>query len=383
MDFVSCLPVLSSDEEVELVLCKATFDNRECVNLEKLQSLRITELMVSEGSDIHIIQDFTAGTIHCFGNADCNAAWYALINILSGHSFHSENSMDLEGSIWKCDLRDEPWKLVWELDLHGIIKKNAEVILNSSHGREVDLFKMSLKLFNDYCAANDAIHGLEQREKAIERELDHERQKLQGFNEIISQRDMKTRAMVLELLNEKKEKIRELQRRLEENKGSDEVSDDRLINAFVNKPVSRMNSPHKRRSTTPILQSAPKRPTITAVKKEEDDFDDFANQDFAFMGINRPLSSSPAKLEPTGTPELPTSKIGVTTGDTPSEESNFEEPPPNNALSEQEVPSLTLPKAECSAAPRRQSSEDLTSTEGEDETETETEAGIDHEIDSA
>lgn len=299
MRFISCVPVISEDDDTGVVLCQAQFSEDRCDNLKNLQHIYIKELIASEGSEIAAVKNVSFEKLHCFSHADALKSWYELLDLLSAGFFRLDMDRSwTEKAQWRFYYVSNTWKLAFETQVRGLTKRFCELELVPAREKEVDLFEMSMKLYQNCVTGNQKIHRLEQRCKDLQNLADESQKRQDEDHKMIKKRDERTRAFVINLLNEKKAMIRKLQRRLEENRAPEDIPDGYLVNRFVSQPVSRMTSPRKRTSLRKSGTPSPKKRTIKSLVKEEeeDQWDDFGGNDVEILGINRERTVSTPNL---------------------------------------------------------------------------------------
>ncbi|SCU88409.1 LAMI_0D10000g1_1 [Lachancea mirantina] len=302
MQSICCFPLITTDEELEIALCKSSLEGFPVAESQNWNNFVIKELIVSEGSGVRSLSFATIKDLKLLGGTDSGAAWQTLIDVLAAGKLPINDGESIPSyAAWKCDIRKEPWKLVWEQTAAGITKRLAELGLDASRGRDLDLFRLSFELFQSHFKANKKLLGLQTTCDALKSDLRASHCERDKMVQLVRERDERTRSMVMELLNEKKTKIRDLQKRLDERRGPGDVSDQLVLNRFVSHPVSRMTSPEKRHaSASPQKTTSPtKRKRSSPLVKGEDNLEASSEiDDFAFMGINRRRTASEAPLTP-------------------------------------------------------------------------------------
>lgn len=237
--------------------------------------------------------------------------WYELIKLLSGGRIRCsdcENVIDYTRFVYHPGDKssNNQMNLVMEIHSGNIVRKLSQVSLEIVQTGEIDLFLLSSRMFESQQKSNDMIYKLSQENKNQRGEIGTFIAEKKALDIILKQRDTKTSAIMVDLLNEKKQKIVELESRLKTF--DHKHSDTDLINKHVTNAVSELNSPGKRkrkfgtefRSPT---SSARKRRVVRSesnnlnnvpeliserVKKEIDD--DFIYPDTnKYMGINKRL----------------------------------------------------------------------------------------------
>lgn len=319
MEFVSSITMVNEKEEfredVESGLCKIRIKEdavSETMDEVEISKLKVDSLLVSEGTEIFSKTGLGIDDVRVFigENIDEESkkyVWYELLKMLTGHKVYVA-SLDnkITFSKWTCRMQDDKvWRVVMELESSAIIRKIAEFDLCPVKNGEADLFEMADKLYQDICSVNDSYRNMKEsdlRNRSRVKELVQERELL---DKLLEERDNKTRAIVVTLLNEKKKKIRELNETLRRNNikvCGDDIPDSGLINMEVAKPISELNSPGKRLKRRRVVESQnlnkklenanrrkseKKAQSNSPIKKEDDDFDDFQ-----FFGISKRSSSA-------------------------------------------------------------------------------------------
>lgn len=315
MEFVSCITMVNEKEEyredAESGLCKIQIEEDavlEAMDEAKLSKLKVDSLLVSEGTEIFSKTGLGIDDVRVFIGENINEeskkyVWYELLKMLTGHKIYvAPLDNKITFSKWTCRIQDDKvWKVVMELESSAIIRKIAEFNLCPVKNGEADLFAMADKLYQDICCVNDSYRNMKKsdlRNRSRVKELVQERELL---DKLLEERDNKTRAIVVTLLNEKKKKIRELNEILRRNNikvCGDDIPDSELINMEVAKPISELNSPGKRLKRRRMMESQNlneklgianqmKSHSISPIAKEDDDFDDFQ-----FFGITKRSSSA-------------------------------------------------------------------------------------------
>lgn len=373
MKVVSCIAVASVEDEEpgdDLVLCQCELLAEKLPDSEEeVGRLIIEEIVVSEGNEIHRKRSVSCGDLFVFyGTEDekrslKSRVWFELVRFLTGHRVQVASLKDkVEFSRWVCDAQEGgKWSLIMELESEGIVRKIAQLELESVTQGEVDLFQMTNTLFQSYCSSNDSIEALRSRGSDLEVEIATLREQREILDKVLYERDEKTRAIMVSILNEKKKRIALLEEELGKRHSStnlSDVSDSDVINKNVKDAVSHLISPGKRRyrNDQAVKDSSvknAKRRLLTEPKIESaQDFED----DFQFFGITKPKeeyrpsgSSTPKKLEV---------KL---------------------ELQEEKVPEIDSQRSD----PIRDSVEDISQAETETDTETEPTHVLKHESDSS
>ncbi|CAI4061758.1 Lif1p SKDI_07G1680 [Saccharomyces kudriavzevii IFO 1802] len=314
MEFISCIPMANEEaqsrESDERGLCKVRIEDNitlETLNDSNLMGLRIKSLLISEGTVIFSKSSFGINDVRIFTGENIDErsrkhVWYELLRMLTGHKVYVAALEDrIVFSKWTCRMQDnEVWKVVMELESSAIVRKIAELTLYPVSEGEIDLFEMADKLYRDVCRVNDSYRKMRESDSNNRSRVEELAQERVFLDNLLEERDKRTRAMVVILLNEKKKKIKELHEILRRNNvkiSDDDIPDSDLINVEVTKPVSELNSPGKRLKRRRSLESrnlkeklknadghrvGTKEPNKSAIKKEDDDFDDFQ-----FFGLSK------------------------------------------------------------------------------------------------
>lgn len=303
MKVVSCIPVAFSEQEAsvdDLVLCECDLREEKFPESEvDLGRLTIHEIVVSEGNEIHRRRDFGCGDLQVFSGSEDEKrslqrfVWFELVKLLTGHRIQVDS---LNGRVkftrWVCDAPEgKQWNLIMELESEGIVRKIAQLGLESvSHG-EVDLFQMTNMLFQSFCQSNDTVGALRARELELESSIATLTEQREILDRVLLQRDEKTRTIVVNLLNEKKKRIAMLEQEVRKEHSSMnlcDISDSEVINQNVKDAVSHLISPGKRKYRATQAEKdrkKAKRRLFPEPKVEpQDDFED----DFKFFGITKP-----------------------------------------------------------------------------------------------
>ena len=306
--------------EDEHGLCKIQIEDGaslETLDENNLSELKILNMLVSEGTEIFSKGRFGINDVRIFAGENIDKeskkyVWYELLKMLTGHRVYIA-SLDKKVVFtkWTCRMQnDEVWKVVMELESSAITRKIAELTLHPVTNGETDLFEMTDKLYQDICYVNDSYRNMKESNSSNRNRVEELTRERELLDQLLEERDERTRTMVVALLNEKKKKIRELHEILRRNNikvSDDDVSDSTLINMEVAKPISELNSPGKRlkqrRTVEPQNLNAKLKDTNrrranrrisnhSAIKSEDDDFDDFQ-----FFGLSkRPIIAAKDKL---------------------------------------------------------------------------------------
>lgn len=385
---VKILPVkkssfLTSTEKyttIEFGLCESIIvidrNNGTCdkclstLNIDQLVKLNIESLKISDGSDIwekkqvtmDSLQIFTSVSIpykphiseQWFNDNSINmkenkfyriCIWYELIKILTGNQifcFQCDNVIEYSDFICHYNINSSDNidnSLSFTLELHSntdIIRKLAQFTLKIVQNGEIDLFLLSSRMFENLKTSNSMIKGLLQENKSLREQIDKSFNEKKRLDALLEKRDKVTRAMIINLLNEKKSKIKELDSKLSYLQ-TNQVTDSDLINNYVHSPIVQLNSPGRRKRTfyadlkSPIPSIRKKNsvkirsdsPSLTNIPSLEsrndnnvktklkttandDTFDDFNNS--KFLGINKAINFDNLDLVE---PEIETPKLRI------------------------------------------------------------------------
>lgn len=303
MKFVSCIRVANSEEvdgKQDVVLCQSEIrGNLLPQSAEDVNQLCIDEILVSEGNEIHKKSYVTMKDMWVFADASSDKSiiefiWYELIKHLTGHKLQLES---MNGKVnftnWVCAAPEGgKWQIIMELESEGIIRKMAQLELETVDAGEIDLFQLTNTLFVAHCQSNKELFKTEAKIVELRSQIKASEDERKTLDAILEERDQKTRIIVVELLNEKKRKITELQEELKKKhsyKIPDQIPDSEAINKHVSAAVSELISPGKRRKVKceELGQDNIKNVKRQIFKKAEleppADFDDFQ-----FFGITKP-----------------------------------------------------------------------------------------------
>lgn len=345
-EFAMCeshIEVESKDENIEWLVR---------LNIEQVADLEVESLLVSDGSDIWRKQHISRDSLQVFttvstpfkpefkqrrvsqqwyedigiGEDDFYVVciWYELIKLLSGGRVRCdpcENVIDYSKIVCQSDETspDGPLSFIMELRVGTIVRKLAQFSLEMVQTGEIDLFLLSSRIFEAERNANNLIYKLIQETDSQRNKIETFEAEKQALDVILSKRDAQTKAIMVNLLNEKKKKIVELETKLIDFEHK--ISDSDLINQHVKEAVSELNSPGKRKrkfgtefrsptSSTRKRRTIDTNNTISGFRnntisssqgkikretREEDEFEDF--DDSKYMGINKRLDLS--QFDPT------------------------------------------------------------------------------------
>lgn len=303
MKFISCIRVATSEEvdgKQDVVLCQSEIrGNLLPQSAEEVNQLCIDEILISEGNEIHKKIHVTMKNVWVFADASSDKSiiefiWYELIKHLTGHKLQLESMNNkVNFTNWVCDAPEGgKWQIIMELESEGIIRKMAQLELETVDAGEIDLFQLTNTLFVAHCQSNKELFKTEAKIVELRSQIKESEDERKTLDTILEERDQKTRIIVVELLNEKKRKITELQEELEKQhscKIPDQIPDSEAINKHVNAAVSELISPGKRRKVKceELQEDNIKNAKRQILKKAElepsADFDDFQ-----FFGITKP-----------------------------------------------------------------------------------------------
>lgn len=241
MRFVSCLVVSDTSniqEDVdEVVLCESHISQDSFPSsTEAIENLDIEWLVLSEGSEIHQRRNCRLADLHVFMDADKSKyVWYELIRLLSSHKIYCrEFDRRVRFTRWVCNApEDGQWSICMELVSGGIIRKIAQLDLTPASHCELNLFRMANELYRECCSRNDKMVHIEVERDALGTRIKDLQEERKILDQLLEERDAKTRSIVIGLLNEKKSKIVELQRQL----NIQGPQDSEIMNRHVKNPV--------------------------------------------------------------------------------------------------------------------------------------------------
>ncbi|SCU81088.1 LAFA_0C02674g1_1 [Lachancea sp. 'fantastica'] len=298
--FVSCTFASISKEvdDQSVMMCQTEVIGPNCTTLQDFENVSISKILASEGSDIIFTQNAGMNDLKCFADTSALKSWYELVNFLSAGHFEV-GDLDRKwavGGRWKFYfVAPLSWTLVFETQFENFTQRHCELAFTPAPAdQELDLFNLSLKLYEAQRESNKQIHMLQNRCKHLESQKNQLQTEHDEWEARLRVRDQKTRSVIVTLLNEKKGMIRTLQERLERGKEPLDVPDSYLMNKFINQPVSRMTSPRKRPQPQPhgSKTPSPRKRTKRPILKNETSWDDFSAKGFEFLGINRERTPS-------------------------------------------------------------------------------------------
>ncbi|CCH59354.1 hypothetical protein TBLA_0B05220 [Henningerozyma blattae CBS 6284] len=284
--YISCLPlnyinnshsISQSTDQLEIVICNTILT--QLPTHATLSKTNIETISLSDGSDVYDCHNINNDDIKMFSSyteQERLAIWYEYIKLLIGSkiSFTEYEGLIQYDSI-RCNIgSQEECQLVMErYHDNDIVKKVAVLNLKKSR-KELDMFELSQRLFDDYCNGNREIIQLKNELISLKQKLEEEETINRQREKMVEERDEKTRKVFIELLNSKKKKIIELL-------GDEELRKDELIiNRNVTDAVKELNSPGKRKRKT----EQPSQKQQTKRRRDDSDEDDF--NEFQFFGIH-------------------------------------------------------------------------------------------------
>ncbi|CCK70882.1 Lif1p KNAG_0F02150 [Huiozyma naganishii CBS 8797] len=323
--FVSCVLNIADSETPEIGICEAQLDH-ELTSLEDtLQTFHIKKLVLSEGCDIFTKEDVSIGDLHFYptvlekglpiqDNGDelhKTCVWYEFLKLITAHKIYCDKyQIKYKFSRWGYRFKLlESSQLTMELKLGTVRKKIAEITLVKANSGEMDLFDSAYTLYLSVCLSNDEYTNVESKIKELNMEIAAMKDERAHLDKILEERDNKTRAMMVGLLNSKKRKILALEKRLD--RFEHEPKDSDVINKHIISKVSTLNSPGKRKRVSgPAFQERPRKKNkvegsddfergVSKSMKIEDDFDNFQ-----FYGISTPRKLDLQQDEESSTPHV-------------------------------------------------------------------------------
>ncbi|SCU84282.1 LADA_0D00848g1_1 [Lachancea dasiensis] len=386
-EFVSCASVSADQEDTGVMMCQTRFSSDGFKTPAELPSFKILDLIASEGSDVITGRNLDMSCLICFAGADRLKSWLELVIFLSGGWFVMEGidrSWAYNGQ-WTFYYAYEKWKLVFETQHRGFAQRFCELPLDSaSQDLELDLFGLGLTMYKNLRRATERIHALELKCFHLEKEKLQMQQEERENDLLIRRRDDKTRAVVVALLNEKKDMIRKLEENLEQNRGPLDLPDEALMNRFVSQPVSRMTSPRKRAPARVSSTPSPSKKRPKPLVKHENSWDDFADKGFEIRGINRERTPARDPSGPLGAAHLrrnsslEKSSDGVQTGSPTGTGSVLEHTTTGSGLAGGADENLDV--RSCSSTSTEEGREFSNDTQSDAESDVDTEAETDPEL---
>ncbi|SMN18992.1 similar to Saccharomyces cerevisiae YGL090W LIF1 Component of the DNA ligase IV complex that mediates nonhomologous end joining in DNA double-strand break repair [Maudiozyma saulgeensis] len=270
-EYICCIPFhnsgLAKDKkeptgEKDICICKVLLKEpiKNDTTVQGLENFVFTEILMSEGSMISRNMSLTYSKLQTFepynipGIKKINI-WYSLIKLLTGSNVFVESmEAKMDYGYWQFDIQDSSrCSLVFQVESEYIVKKLAEISFTPVENAEVDLFDLTNRLFQRLNKLNEAYQKLMKQSITLKTELSTLSSERAILERILEERDKKTRTIVVELLNEKKKKIFQLEQIIENN-GLETLlpeskSDSEVINTHIVDAVNELNSPGKRRRT--------------------------------------------------------------------------------------------------------------------------------------
>lgn len=278
-----------------------------------VDQLSISKFTLSDGIEIYQSININKENLFLYSQLNSNwnktILWYLFLRFLSGNFIYCP---ELEYKIgikmseniqWVAEISSSSMELIFILQLKqdNIVKKLAQLIFSRQKKVELDLFKLSHQLFQFNVNSNNFINKVLNDLQNLQGEIQRLTNEKTDFDCILAKRDQKSRKIMVKLLNSKKKKIIELEKKLFDVNNSDILSqnDSNIINTNVINPISELNSPGKRRKKSVNKNkdvNTDESRSLEAVNlKFEDDFNSYMKreeeeEDFEpieFMGINR------------------------------------------------------------------------------------------------
>lgn len=314
--YVSCFKLNYDENEgpkssfAQLTLCQSEIS--ESTHLPKsiadLRSFIITDVKLSDGCEVYGKQNVSISDIHVFSTDESvrDIIWYEYIKRFTGNQLYIE-TIDTRLSMYDivCYINEDPGicEISFEISEQSIIKKLANITIKKSVDDELDLFKLAHVLYEGFSCNNKELLSSKRKIEELQTKLDQEYELKKFKEEELETRDIKTKQMMIDLLNEKKKKIKSLRKKLDSYLGDANSDDDsKYINKYVTKSVTELNSPGKRRrinkEMSPLKRAEQARELFyntrrAKIKKEENDDDRF--EDFHFYGINYENAPEPKR----------------------------------------------------------------------------------------
>ncbi|CCE65040.1 hypothetical protein TPHA_0J02200 [Tetrapisispora phaffii CBS 4417] len=327
-EFICCVPgtyirqddVAGRDDDDEndlntTIFCKSAFESAGLDSLQ-VRGLRICEVLLSDGTDVRCKEDLSIDDLKIYRDdreSQREYMWYEILRILSSRAIYVEELQDkVKFTTATMSLNEgSTWHLALILESAGIVEKIAEIEFpKNSITKEVDLFQYSTLLSQNVCKANDRVNSMLGKMSELESTIAEAEAEKKLLDDILCKRDEATKSVVLTLLNEKKNKIRELVERLKAygDDSIDVLDDSNFINSDINRSITELNSPGKRhrmqRTSNDNIKLLKKKkmkleePNTIIKAQEPDDF-----EDFEFFGISpkKPTQRSGLNLATTDT----------------------------------------------------------------------------------
>ena len=271
-DFVFCAPFISyilsdsnedTDEDKGICVCKDTlqgFDEQD-ITEEILNNIIIDQILMSEGSEIYEAKQIRLSNIQVFEPFNIPGIeklhiWHSLIKLITAGEFSMDNLDILKDSAcWKFSIeRTIDCNLVLEIKSEDFVKKLAQIRFSPVENTELDLFELTNQLYTGLSKTNIKYNGLAENSERLENEISTLTSERKILDKILDERDRKMKAVIVELLNEKKRKILQLQEIIDKHNLGDLIpenrSDSDLINTHIVNAVTELNSPGTRRKRT-------------------------------------------------------------------------------------------------------------------------------------
>lgn len=271
-EFVFCVPFSSytvsdnngnAEEDKGICICKDTLNRYDGQDLseDKLNDITIDQILMSEGSIIYEAKHLKLNNIEVFVPFSIPGirklhVWYSLIKLVTAGKFSIDN-LDImkKSTCWKFNILDTTeCNLVLQVESGNIIKKLAQISFSVIENTELDLFELTHHLYTGLCETNINYNGLLKKSVGLENEISTLKSEREILDKILDERDRKTKAVIVELLNEKKRKILQLQEIIDKNNLGDLIpekrSDSEVLNTHIVNVVSELNSPGTRRKRT-------------------------------------------------------------------------------------------------------------------------------------
>lgn len=237
--------------------------------------------------------------------------WYELLKHLSASRIYCQ---ECEGVVsfdkWICYVEDKSIiSFALELYADAIVRKLVQIKLKCIATGELNMFLLSFTMYESLQHSNRTLIDLFKENKRQKESLEEAALEREKLDSLLDERDARTRTIVVDLLNEKKKKIVELETKLTDYEKN--ISDINVINKHIKNAVSELNSPGKRKrkfserfgspSSTPSPSSIStdkkkmKRNglmsnTPSLIKKRNSNESGDGFEEFEYMGINKKLN---------------------------------------------------------------------------------------------
>ncbi|KAG0670468.1 ligase interacting factor [Maudiozyma exigua] len=332
-DFVFCVPFNSysaseNNGNVEndkgICVCKDSilgFDEYD-FNEGNLKDITVNQILMSEGSAIFEAKQMKLSNLEVFEPFNITGmrkfhAWYSLIKLVTAGKISIDNLDVLTKSTqWIFNIIDGiNCNLVLQIKSESIVKKLAQISFSMVENAELDLFELTNQLYLGFSKTNIKNNQLSKRCNELEKEISVLKSERHILDKILDERDRQTKAVIVELLNEKKKKILQLQEVIDKNNLGkllpENTSDSEVINTHIVNAVTELNSPGTRRKSTKkdIDTSAEVYgSTKRKLKLEDSEFSQSLSKkpkterdhefapEFNFYGISKTISNSEPKL---------------------------------------------------------------------------------------